>query len=80
MQKMQKQMQQVHATKDPVERKRLMEEHMNAMQGTMPMMSGMGPRAGADPVERMQMMEMRMDMMHKMMEQMVQRGAEEHKH
>ncbi len=79
MQKMQKQMQQIHASKDPAERKRLMDEHMKSMQGTMPMMSGMGARAGADPSQRMQMMEMRMDMMHKMMEQMLQHDAAEHK-
>jgi hypothetical protein len=78
MQNMQKHMHQVHATKDPAERKRLMEEHMKAMQGMMPMMSGMGARTNADPAERMQMMEMRMEMMHKMMEQMLQHDAAGH--
>jgi periplasmic protein CpxP/Spy len=79
MQKMQKQMHQIHAAKDPAERKRLMEEHMKSMQGAMPMMSGMGARAGSDPGQRMQMMEMRMDMMQKMMDQMLQHDAAEHK-
>jgi periplasmic protein CpxP/Spy len=79
MQKMQKQMQQIHAAKDPAERKRLMEEHMKSMQGMMPMMSGMGASPNSDPNQRMQMMEMRMDMMHKMMEQMLQHDAVEHK-
>lgn len=79
MQKMQRQMQQIHASKDPAERKRLMDEHMKSMQGMMPMMSGMGARAGADPDQRMRMMEMRMDMMHKMMEQMLHHDAAEHK-
>lgn len=79
MQKMQKQMQQIHASKDPAERKRLMDEHMKSMQGTMPMMSGMGARSGTEPNQRMQMMEMRMDMMQKMMEQMLQHDAAAHK-
>jgi lauroyl/myristoyl acyltransferase len=79
MQKMQMQMHQVHASKDPAERKRLMEEHMKTMQGTMPMMSGMGAPPGTDPAQRMQMMEKRMDMMHKMMEQMLQHDAAGHK-
>lgn len=78
MQTMQQQMQQIHASKDPAERKRLMDEHMRSMQGMSSMMSRMGGPASPDPDQRMQMMEMRMDMMHKMMEQMLQHDAAEH--
>lgn len=83
MQKMQDEMRRIRATTDPVERRRLMDEHMKSMQQMMPMMSGMagmgqGPGQGS-PDQRMQMMEMRMDMMHKMMEQMLQHESESQK-
>ena len=83
MQKMQDEMRRIRATTDPVERRRLMDEHMKSMQQMMPMMSGMtgmgrGPAQG-NPDQRMQMMEMRMDMMHQMMEQMLQHESEAQK-
>lgn len=83
MQKMQDEMRRIRGTTDPVERQRLMDEHMKSMQQMMPMMSGMtemGRGAGqGTPEQRMQMMEMRMDMMHKMMEQMLQHESEARK-
>jgi len=87
MQRMQEQMRQIHATTDPVTRKRLMDEHMKSMEQAMPMMSGMVTGAGMgsskgmvmgagpDTGQRMMMMEMRMDLMQKMMEQMLQHEA-----
>jgi len=83
MQKMQDEMRRIRGTTDPVERQRLMDEHMKSMQQIMPMMSGMpgmGRGSGqGSPDQRMQMMEMRMDMMHKMMEQMLQHESEAHR-
>lgn len=83
MLKMQDEMRRIRGTTDPVERQRLMDEHMKSMQQMMPMMSGMtemGRGAGqGTPEQRMQMMEMRMDMMHKMMEQMLQHESEARK-
>ena len=69
-------------SKDPVERKRLMQEHMQAMRDTMGMMRGMrmGMMGGGQGMGMMgmmmdmhQMMEAHMGMMHMMMEQMVDR-------
>lgn len=74
MKNMQEQMRKIDETKSPAERKRLMDEHMKAMQQGMSMMSIMGGMGGASPVkpgQRMQMPEQRMDMM----EQMMQHGA-----
>ncbi len=42
MQKMLAQMDQIHQTKDPAERQRLMDEHMRTMQDTMQSMHAMG--------------------------------------
>lgn len=78
MKMMQEQMRKIHEAKNPTQRKRLIDEHMKAMQQGMSMMSGMGGMGGASPAEpgqRMQMMEQRMDMMQKMMEQMMQHEA-----
>ena len=41
MKKMQEQMQKIHATRDPKERQKLMEEHMESMRKGMKMMHGM---------------------------------------
>jgi hypothetical protein len=41
MERMQEQMSRIHATSDPKERARLMEEHMKSMHEAMPMMRGM---------------------------------------
>ena len=41
MSRMHDQMMQIHATSDPKERDRLMNEHMNTMHESMPMMQGM---------------------------------------
>ncbi len=80
MQKMQGQMQRIRETKDPAERRKLMDEHQKSMQEGMNMMHGMmgggKPAAGGmKPEARMGMMEQRMDMMQMMMEQMMQREA-----
>lgn len=69
MKKMQDQMTQVYAEKDPKERDRLMQEHMQTMQETMKMMHasrGMGMMDGAKQGgggKRMTMMQMMMDQM-----------------
>lgn len=42
MHKMMKQMEEIHATKDPEKRKQLMQEHMQSMHEGMQMMKGMG--------------------------------------
>ena len=42
MKKMQEQMQKIHATTDPAERRKLMKEHMQSMQEGMKMMGRMG--------------------------------------
>ena len=42
MQVMQEQMARIHATQDPAERQRLMQEHMQSMQANMAMMGRMG--------------------------------------
>lgn len=49
MKRMQEQMAQFHASADPKERHRLMEEHMKSMDEAMPMMRGM--------MQRMQVMD-----------------------
>ncbi|MBI5751859.1 MAG: hypothetical protein HZA59_06905 [Hydrogenophilales bacterium] len=71
-------------TKDPAERKKLMQQHTQAMRDTMDMMRGMkmgmgmmgqgkepGKTGGMMPMH--QMMEERMGMMQMMMEQMLER-------
>jgi hypothetical protein len=91
MEHMRELMDRIHATSDPVEKRRLMDEHMSAMHETMGMMRGMS--AGEMPscnqgdtaceMRRMQGqhqgMQRRMDMMQgmmgQMMEHMMQRGA-----
>jgi hypothetical protein len=77
MKTMQVQMDRIHKTTDPAERRKLMQEHMQSMREGMGMMKGMGGGMGAgmmggDPKQRQDMMERRMDMMHMMMEQMMQ--------
>lgn len=79
---MQAQMDRIHKTADPAERRKLMQEHMQSMRDGMDMMRGMGgPMMGGkgdgmammgDPKQRQDMMERRMDMMQMMMEQMMQ--------
>ncbi len=87
MRKMAAQMEQIKATKDPKERERLMQQHLESMHEgaqalraaggcTMPMTACpmMGGAHGKQvPAERMDMMEKRMDMLQMMMEQMVER-------
>ena len=46
MEKMRDLMKRIHATQDPQERQRLMQEHMQAMQEGMKMMRGMGMMGG----------------------------------
>jgi peptidoglycan hydrolase CwlO-like protein len=80
MEKMQRQMDQIHATTDSKERQKLMQEHMRTMQENMkamrgmdaPMMSNRNNMAGGDMMKRYKMMSARMDMMQMMMEQMMQ--------
>lgn len=71
-------------SRDPAERKRLMQAHMQAMRDTMGMMRGMkmgmmgggqgkGPAKSGGMMPRHQMMEDRMEMMQMMMEQMFER-------
>jgi hypothetical protein len=86
MQHMRELMDRIHATSDPAEQRRLMDEHMRAMHEAMGMMGGMkGMKAGEMPncsqddttceIRRMQgqhqMMQQRMDMMQGMMGQMM---------
>jgi len=85
MKTMQAQMERLHKTTDPAERRKLIQEHMQSMRDGMTMMRGMGGpmmgmmgggkgrgMMGGDPKQREEMMERRMDMMHMMMEQMMQ--------
>jgi tRNA-dihydrouridine synthase len=72
MSRMQEQMKQIHATSDPKERERLMQEHMKAMHESMPMMQGMKEGAGPGDAERMDAMGRRMDTMEQMMQQMLE--------
>lgn len=82
MKTMQAQMERIHKTTDPAERRKLMQEHMQSMRDGMGMMRGMGgPMMGggtgpgmmsSDLKQRQDMMERRMDMMHMMMDQMMQ--------
>lgn len=80
MKSMKEQMQRIHAAKDPVERKRLMDEHMASMQKMMSGMKGMmggAAKAGApSPGAPMDTLEPRMTMMQGMMEQMMERMME----
>lgn len=83
MQEMRKTMDRLHATTDPKERERLMQEHMDQMEGMMNDMHGtMGKGMGsAQSGDHQQSLEKRMDMMQGMMEQMMghmkaQGGAE----
>jgi hypothetical protein len=72
MQKMREQMAALRATKDPKERARLMDEHMQAMQSTMQQMrqdngctmmgNGMAMKDGK-PMDGMNMMQMMMEQM-----------------
>ncbi|MBM3344092.1 MAG: hypothetical protein FJY56_18555 [Betaproteobacteria bacterium] len=81
MKTMRAQMERIHKSTDPAERRKLMQEHMQSMHAGMGMMRGMGGpmmggkgmgMMGGDPKHHQQMMERRMDMMHMMMEQMMQ--------
>ena len=84
MQKMMKEMEQIHATKDPEKRQQLIDKHMESMREGMKMMRGMGSGGmmmggktkgmamGGDMESRMKHLEERMDMMQMMMEQMVE--------
>lgn len=73
MQDMHKTMERIQKSKDPAERQRLMQEHMDQMQKMMGDMNGMmGMGAGMSAGDRQQMMEKRMDMMQGMMEQMME--------
>jgi periplasmic protein CpxP/Spy len=72
MTRMQEQMKQIHATSDPKERQRLMNEHMKTMHESMPMMQGMKEGAGMGSGQRMDAMGQRMDRMEQMMQQMLE--------
>lgn len=87
MKAMQAQMDKIRKTSDPMERQKLMQAHMQAMQENMKMMHGMGSgqsggmmmgakkdgMTDGDMMKRHEMMEKRMDMMQMMMDQMMQR-------
>ena len=62
---MQAQMDTIRNSPDPLQRHRLMQEHMQAMQEAMNAMRSMGKTGG--------MIENRVDMMQMLMEQMMQR-------
>ena len=72
MSRMHDQMMKIHATSDPKERARLMDEHMKTMQEAMPMMQGMKEGAGMGSAQRMDAMGRRMDRMEQMMQQMLE--------
>ena len=72
MSRMHDQMMQIHATSDPKERERLMNEHMKTMHESMPMMQGLKEGPGMDSSQRMDAMSRRMDMMEQMMKQMLE--------
>jgi hypothetical protein len=72
MKRMHEQMNQIYATSDPKERARLLDEHMNTMQESMPMMRGMKEGSGMGGAQGMDAMGRRMDMMEQMMQQMVE--------
>ena len=82
MKKMQTQMEKIRKTTDSKERRKLLQEHMQAMQVGMnlmqsvggPMMMRMlGDKPGtSDPKQQQEMMAWRMDMMQMMMEQVIQ--------
>lgn len=80
MKAMQEQMAKIKGTSDPVERQRLMDEHMKSMKEGMSMMagpmgnSGVGKGGGGTMSMRMDRMEGRMDMMQQMMQQMMDRS------
>ena len=88
MKSMQDMMAKIHASKDPAERQKLMQEHSKAMHAQMEMMGGMGGMAGmggmgggqmkgggmmgGDMMKEHQAMQGRMAMMEMMMGQMLQ--------
>jgi hypothetical protein len=82
MKKMQAQMEMIRKTTDSKERRKLLREHMQAMQAGMSMMQSvggpmlmrmMGDKPGtSDPKQQQEMMAWRMDMMQMMMEQVIQ--------
>lgn len=84
MKNMQEMMAKIHATKDPAERQKLMQEHSTAMHAQMNMMGGMGGMGGGqmgmkgggmmsgDMMKEHQAMQGRMAMMEMMMGQMLQ--------
>jgi hypothetical protein len=82
MQAMQDMMAKIHASKDPAERRKLMQEHSKAMHAQMEMMGGMrggqmgmmqgGGMMGGDMMKEHQAMMGRMAMMEMMMGQMLQ--------
>lgn len=79
MQDMHKMMERIQQSKDPAERQRLMQEHMEQMQKMMGDMHGMmdkGMGAGMSAEDRQKMMEKRMNMMQGMMEQMMEHMKE----
>ena len=82
MKKLQTQMEKIRKTTDPKERRKLLQEHMQAMQAGMNMMQSvggpmmmrmLGDKPGtSDPKQQQEMMAWRMDMMQMMMEQVIQ--------
>lgn len=75
MQEMHKTMECIQQSKDPAERQRLMQEHMEQMRKIMGDMHGMmdkGMGGGMSAEDRQRMMQKRMDMMQGMMEQMME--------
>ena len=83
MAKMQAMMHSLDATKDPAQRRKLLDEHMQAMQQQMDMMdramqSQMIGGPGSQAMNCADMMRGDTDMMKSMVEQMKQHGAAEH--
>lgn len=94
MQRMQELMAKLQSSKDPIERRKLLDQHYQLMQEQMDAMhemSGMGMErvnaqgktmekgtTGMGMMKNHQMMAKRMDMMQMMMEQMLQHDAAEH--
>lgn len=82
MKAMQDMMAKIHASKDPAERQKLMQEHSKAMHAQMDMMGGMrggqmgmmkgDGMMGGDMMQQHQAMQGRMAMMEMMMGQMLQ--------
>ena len=84
MKQMQAQMEVIRQIKDPVEKERLMNEHLAAMQDHMKMMQGMsgtrppmgpGPNGAVMPAhiidQRFRVLEQRMDTLQQLMEQLI---------